>query len=113
MGEMIKNTGNELKNRWVRKMPRFFRLIVYLATSIATTAVAVNFGVPALGGTLYEWWGELYTHTLVGCISIVMVCKLTVAGGYKKIDADELLRGEIHRHHDYSEMEGEQPVDLE
>ena len=114
MGEKIKHTGNELKERWVQRMPRFFRMIVKIVTAIALTATTVNFGVPALGGVLYEWWPEIYTHILVGSICTLMVCKLTVAGGYKELDPEELLRGKLGRHiqmtHDIDEqMDGEQP----
>lgn len=116
MGEKIKHTGNELKERWLMKMPRFFRMIVKIVTAIALTATTVNFGVPALGGVLYEWWPEVYTHILVGSICMLMVCKLTVAGGYKELDPEELLRGKMGRHiqltHDIDEqMDGEQPGD--
>lgn len=116
MGEIIKNTGNELKNRWLMKMPRFFRMIVKIVTAIALTATTVNFGVPALGGVLYEWWPGVYTNILVGSICTVMVCKVTVAGGYKELDPEELLRGKMNRHiqmtHDIDEqIDGEQPGD--
>ncbi len=116
MGEKIKNTGNELKNRWLMKMPRFFRMIVKVVTAIALTATTVNFGVPALGGVLYEWWPGVYTNILVGSICTVMVCKVTVAGGYKELDPEELLRGKMGRNiqmtHDIDEqIDGEQPGD--
>jgi len=114
MGEKIKNTGNELKNRWVQRMPRFFRMIVKIVTAIALTATTVNFAVPALGGVLYEWWSEVYTHILVGSICTLMICKLTVAGGYRELNPEELLRGKMGRHiqmgHDIDEqIDGEQP----
>ncbi len=116
MGEKIKNTGSELKNRWLMKMPCFFRMIVKVVTAIALTATTVNFGVPALGGVLYEWWPDVYTNILVGSICVVMVCKLTVAGGYKELNPEELLRGKMGRNiqmtHDIDEqMDGEQPGD--
>ena len=114
MGEKIKHTGNELKERWVQRMPRFFRMIVKIVTAIALTATTINFGVPALGGVLYEWWPGVYTNILVGSICTVMVCKVTVAGGYKELNPEELLRGKMGRHiqmtHDIDEqMDGEQP----
>jgi len=116
MGEQIKHTGNELRERWMKRMPRFFRMIVKIVTAIALTATTVNFGVPALGGALYDWWPDVYTHILVGSICIVMVCKLTVAGGYKELNPEDLLRGKMGRNiqmtHDIDEqMDGEQPGD--
>lgn len=114
MGEKIKNTGSELKNRWLMRMPRFFRMIVKITLSIAATATTVNFAVPSLGGTLYDWWPQVYTHILVGSICIVMVCKLTVAGGYNELNPEDLLRGKMKRRtrmeHDIDEdIDGEQP----
>ena len=111
MGEVIKNTGNELKERWMAKMPRFFRMIAVITINILAIVTTVNFGVPALGGQLYDWWGDVYTHILTGGLCILATCKVTVAGGYKDIDPDKLMRGEIHPNHDYSEMDGEQPGD--
>ena len=116
MGEKIKHTGNELKARWMQRMPRFFRMLMRIVMGIAATATTVNFGVPALGGVLYDWWSDVYTHILVGSICIVMVCKLTVAGGYKELDPEDLLRGKMGRHiqmeHDIDEqIDGEQPGD--
>lgn len=118
MGEQIKHTGNELKERWVQRMPRFFRMIVKIVTAIALTATTVNFGVPALGGVLYDWWPGVYTHILVGSICTLMVCKLTVAGGYKELNPEDLLRGKMGRHiqmtHDIDEqIDGEQPGEIQ
>lgn len=116
MGEKIKHTSSELKERWVQRMPRFFRMIVKIVTAIALTATTINFAVPALGGALYEWWSGVYTHILVGSICTLMVCKLTVAGGYKELNPEDLLRGKMGRHiqmeHDIDEqIDGEQPGD--
>ena len=114
MGEQFKHTGNELCERWTKRMPRFFQMIVRIVLSIAATATTVNFGVSALGGVLYDWWPDVYTHILVGSICTLMVCKLTVAGGYKELDPEDLLRGKMGRHiqmeHDIDEqIDGEQP----
>ncbi len=93
MGEVIKNTGNEIKERWHQKMPRFFYWLVVIACGIGGTAYTINTAVPALGGTLGEWWHDIYTPVLCTCIGIIFACKFTVAGGYKKIDPDALARG--------------------
>lgn len=93
MGEQIINTGNEAVKRWHQKMPRFFYWLVVIACGIGGLAFAINTGVPALGGTLDEWWTEWYGRILSGCIGVVFACKFTVAGGYKKIDPDKIMRG--------------------
>lgn len=110
MGNAIRHTGTEIRGRWVGQMPPFFRTLVKVVASIAVTAITINTAVPAFGGTLYDWWSDVYTHILVGSICIVMVCKLTVAGGYKDIDPDILTHGHTPLNHDIDEsMDGEQP----
>ena len=93
MGQAIKNTSNEIKERWHQKMPRFFYWIVVAVSCIISTAFAVNSGVPAMGGELPVWWTDIYSHILTCGIGIIVVCKLTVAGGYKKINPDRLQDG--------------------
>lgn len=93
MGEQFKNTGNEAVERWHKKMPRFFYWIVVIACGVGGTAFAINSGVPALGGTLADWWTDIYSYVIGGCIATVFVCKFTVAGGYKNIDPDKIIRG--------------------
>ena len=94
MGEQIKQTGNELRERWHQRMPRFFYWIVVIACGVGGCAFAINNGIPALGGTHAEWWPDVYRYILGACIGIVFVCKFTVAGGYKEIDPDKVLRGD-------------------
>lgn len=94
MGETAKNTSSEIAGRWHQKMPRFFYWLVVIACGIGGTAFAINTGVPALGGTLHEWWTDLYTYIIGGCIATVFVCKFTVAGGYKEIDPDKIIKQE-------------------
>lgn len=93
MGEQIRQTGNELVERWHKKMPRFFYWLVVIACGIGGTAFAINAGVPLLGGTLHQWWTDIYTYIIGACIGIVFVCKFTVAGGYRGIDPDKMIPG--------------------
>ena len=114
MGEAIKKTGNEAVKRWHEKMPRFFYWIVVVACGVLGTAFAINSGVPALGGTLDEWWTEWYGRIISGCITAICICKFTVAGGYKDIDPDKVLQGENLLKRDaeqpnMSDVETEQP----
>ena len=51
MGEQIIRTGSEAVERWHQKMPRFFYWLVVIACGIGGLAVAINFGLLALGGT--------------------------------------------------------------
>lgn len=109
MGEMIRHTGSEIRERWHMKMPRFFYWLVVIACGIGGTAFAINTGVPALGGTLHEWWGDIYTYTIGTCIGVVFVCKFTVAGGYKEINPDKLTRSNTVLDKDIDDMSGEPP----
>lgn len=110
MGQIFKRTGKEMAKRWHEKMPRFFYWLVVVACGIGGTAAAINFGVPALGGTLHEWWTDVYTYIIGGCIATVFVCKFTVAGGYKDIDPDVLTRGNAVLDKDIEHMNGESPM---
>lgn len=118
MGEQIKQTGSELKNRWHQQMPRFFYWIVVVACGIGGMAFAINTAVPALGGTLHDWWTDIYSYIIGGCVGIIFVCKFTVAGGYKQIDPDKIIRGQQLVNRDstapnMSDVETQQPADIE
>ena len=93
MGETIRKTGSEIRERWHQKMPRFFYWLVVIACGIGGTAFAINTAVPALGGTLDAWWTEWYGRILAGCVGVVAACKFTVAGGYRDVDPDGIIRG--------------------
>lgn len=92
MGEQIKQTGSEISERWHHKMPRFFYWMVVIACGIGGCAFTIHTGVPAMGGTLPEWWNDIYAYVISTCIGVVFTCKFTVAGGYKRINPDKLTR---------------------
>lgn len=93
MGEVIKKTGSEIVERWHKKMPPFFYWLVVIACGVGGTAVAINLGLPLVGGTHSEWWDEWFRYIVSTCIGIVFACKFTVAGGYKRIDPDGMING--------------------
>ncbi len=93
MGEQIKNTGNELIERWHQKMPRFFYWLVVIACGVGGLAVTINIGLPLIGGTHSDWWPEVFRYVASTCIGIIFTCKFTVAGGYKKVNPDNLIKG--------------------
>ncbi len=110
MGEIIKNTGNELRERWLQQMPPFFRGLVRICVCIVATALAVNQIMIMGGATPHEWWNDIYPLLLSVPTGMAVVCKLTVAGGYKHIDPDRLTRGNIILDRDVDENpDGEQP----
>lgn len=109
MGERIKKTGNELKERWTRKMPRFFRHLVILCTCVAGTAFGINTTLQLSGAVAHEWWNDVYPLLIGVPTGMVIVCKLTVAGGYKDIDPDRLTHGNRILDKDIDHMDGDTP----
>lgn len=90
MGERIKKTGNEAVERWHLKMPRFFRLLVVLCCCTVGTAFGVNTMLNMTGAVAHEWWTDIYPLLIGVPTGMAIVCKLTVAGGYKDIDPDDI-----------------------
>jgi hypothetical protein len=112
MGVRIKHTGNELKERWVLKMPRFFRGLVIICACIVGTAFGVNTMLQMTGAVAHEWWTDIYPLLIGVPTGMAIVCKLTVAGGYKEIDPNRLTRGNIILDHDIDEQgDGTQHVE--
>lgn len=95
MGEQIKKTGNEIVERWHSKMPRFFYWLVVIAVGIGGTAATINTLVPMTGGVLHEWWTDLYPYIFGGSVGVICACKFTVSGGWKEVDPDKVLQGNI------------------
>ena len=116
MGETIKQTGSELKERWVQKMPRFFRQLVVLCACVMVTAFAINEIMIIGHATPHEWWNDIYPLLLTVPFGMIIVCKLTVAGGYKEIDPGKVIQGNLtldrdKRQPNMSDVETQQPVD--
>lgn len=117
MGKIIKQTGNEMKERWHQKMPPFFYWMVVIACGVGGTAAAINLGLPMVGGTHSEWWDSAFRYIFSTCIGVVFACKFTVAGGYKNIDPDKIIRGgkaveRGSKEPNMSDIETEQPSDM-
>lgn len=107
MGEHIKKTGNEVVGRWQQKMPRFFQHIVVICACVVLSAFVVNTAMTVAGAVPHEWWNNVYPLLIGVPTGMIVVCKLTVAGGYKDIDVDALSYGrpdhaQSHRSHEAS-----------
>lgn len=109
MGEQIKKTGSELKGRWMGKMPRFFRQLVVLCACVAGTALGINTAMMMAGAMPHQWWTDIYPLLIGVPTGMAIVCKLTVAGGYKDIDPDRLTRHNRILDSDIDHMHGERP----
>lgn len=95
MGDIIRKTGSEAVERWHQKMPKFFRGIVIICACVIVTAFAVNQIMVIGGAEPHEWWRDAYPLLLSVPTGMIVVCKLTVAGGYKNIDIDALSHGNV------------------
>ena len=92
MGEVIKQTGNEMMERWQEKMPKFFRRLMTLAIGIISTATAINFGMPALGAEHSEWWPEVYRYIIGICIGVAGASKFTCDGGFREKQSEKISK---------------------
>ena len=57
MGEL-----KEAKSRWSRKMPKFFRIIMWVCGFVSGTALAVNTAIMAAGAQPHDWWVNIFPH---------------------------------------------------
>ena len=90
MGDVIKKTSNEVVERWKAKMPSFFYWLTVIAMSVLSVAVTIHFTVESAGAQHVEWWSAVYPYLVGVCAGIIGVSKLTVKGGYKKLDPDNI-----------------------
>ena len=78
-------------------MPRFFQRIVILCAIVVVTAFTVNTALTVAGAEPHDWWRDAYPLLIGVPIGMIVVCKLTVAGGYRDIDLDPLSHGQVDR----------------
>jgi len=95
MGEQIKNTGNEIVERWQEKMPKFFRWMMYICAFVAGLALSVNTAITLGGGTTHEWWNDIYPYLLGVPAGAAFCAKFTVDGGMREKALDNLNKNNI------------------
>lgn len=83
MGEEIKSTGNEAVKRWQKKMPKFFRMMMWICALISGTALAVNTAILAAGAQPHEWWQEIFPYLIGVPAGGMFICKFTCDGGFR------------------------------
>ena len=76
-------------------MPRFFRQLTVLCACVAGTTFGINTMLTMTGAVAHEWWNDVYPLLIGVPTGMAIVCKLTVAGGYKDIDPEKLTNGNI------------------
>lgn len=82
---------NEIKERWSKSMPKFFKWILGLAAALGGVVVAVNEGYAQYGITPPEWWMKIQPILLGISIGAVAVSKLTVKGGMEKEESKNTI----------------------
>ena len=78
----------EIKERWGKKMPKFFKKIFGVAASIGGIALAINTAMVSGGATPPEWWNDVFPYLLGISGGMAFVSKFTVAGGMEKEDSN-------------------------
>lgn len=84
MGKAIKETGNEAVKRWQKKMPKFFRMMMWVCALISGTALAVNTAILAAGAQPHEWWQEIFPYLIGVPAGGMFICKFTCDGGFRE-----------------------------
>ena len=101
MGEVIKKTGNEVVGRWQKKMPKFFRWMMYICAFVAGLALSVNTAITLGGGTTHEWWNDLYPYLLGVPAGAAFCAKFTCDGGFRDKSMDKLNKNTILDHDNF------------
>ena len=95
MGETIKNTGNEAVRRWHEKMPKFFRIVMYLCGMVAGMTVAINTAFASFGITPHEWWTDVCPYLIGIPVGMGFCAKFTVDGGMRDKTMDSLNKNTV------------------
>ena len=90
MGESIKRTGNEAVERWHQKMPRFFRIVMYLCAMVVGMTVAVNTAFASFGIQPHDWWTDICPYLIGVPVGVGFCCKFTVEGGFREKTMDKI-----------------------
>ena len=95
MGEVIKQTGNEMMERWQENMPKFFRVMMYLCGMIAGMTVAVNTAFASFGITPHEWWTDICPYLIGVPVGMGFCCRFTVDGGYRDKSIGQISKNTV------------------
>lgn len=68
----------EIKERWKRHMPIFFKRVFTICSLVSGTALAANTAIVAAGATPHEWWTEMLPYLIGIPAGMAFVCKFTV-----------------------------------
>lgn len=92
MGDVIKKTSSEAVKRWQEKMPKFFRMVMWVCALISGTALAVNTAILAAGAQPHDWWVEIFPYLIGIPAGAAFVSKFTCDGGFREKQSDKITR---------------------
>lgn len=68
----------EIKTRWKRKMPKFFKCVYKACLLISGTALAGHEAIIAAGIEPHKWWLDIAPYLIGFPAGIAFACKFTV-----------------------------------
>ena len=77
MGELKR----EAQSRWSKKMPKFFKKVMWLCGLVSGTTLAVNTALQTAGIQPHEWWTDIIPYLVSVPAGAMFACKFTVSGG--------------------------------
>ena len=86
MGRKIYLFSKEMKERWSKAMPKFFKVVTWVCGLVSGTALAVNTAIVAAGAEPHAWWVDIFPYLVGIPAGAMFACKFTVKGG---IEADK------------------------
>ena len=93
MGEEIKKTGNEALKRWQEKMPKFFRVVMWICALISGTALAVNTAI--LAAQPHDWWVEIFPYLIGVPAGAMFAAKFTCDGGFRDKSIGQISKNTV------------------
>lgn len=83
------NKIQEAKSRWGKKMPQFFKTVMWVCGLVSGAAMAVNTAMMAAGAQPHDWWTDIFPYLVGIPAGAMFACKFTVNGGMEP-DADAM-----------------------
>lgn len=79
----------EIKARWKRRMPRFFKRVYRICLLISGASLAGHEAITAAGIQPHEWWFDIAPYLIGFPAGIAFACKFTVKDKRGLMDDDE------------------------
>lgn len=85
----MKKPFKTIRSRWRKKMPRFFKRMMWIGGLMSGTAIAVHEVFDHYGIVADDWWIFIERYLIGGGAGIAFACKFTVKGGFKNDNAND------------------------